>query len=324
MIMSRTFVPGALSALAAVAWLSTTATPAAAQSQGLGETGRLQALIDELKSQLDRGERERLIDPWYLRDLRGIIGRYDWPWAKLVFSDDFSGKGPQPEPPWKVTAGEFLIDWRYGLRSVVKPAVAQAETAPPAKQPAKREAVQQLFGQILQQAIKGKEDKPASEQPAPETAQPAPAPSFAAAMAPVPIGSAFALRVELTSRPAEGVARQRFEFGPYQGEAASAGYRLAYAPAAAAGAPSLELLALSARGTASTVEIYDQPLALQDGQPHVVEWTRDAAGAMVVTVDGARVMAVSDRSFRDPFDGFALVNGGGDYALRSLTIHATN
>ena len=37
-------------------------------------------------------------------------------------------------------------------------------------------------------------------------------------------------------------------------------------------------------------------------------------------VDGAEVMNVVDRGFRDPLDGVALVNSGGDYALRSITI----
>jgi hypothetical protein len=45
---------------------------------------------------------------------------------------------------------------------------------------------------------------------------------------------------------------------------------------------------------------------------------------MVVKVDGAQVMEVTDRSYRDPFDGIALVNGGGDYALRSITIDGTS
>jgi hypothetical protein len=35
-------------------------------------------------------------------------------------------------------------------------------------------------------------------------------------------------------------------------------------------------------------------------------------------------MEVTDRSFRDPFDGIALVNGGGDYALRSITVDGTS
>ena len=45
---------------------------------------------------------------------------------------------------------------------------------------------------------------------------------------------------------------------------------------------------------------------------------------MVIKIDGAQVMEVTDRGFRDPFDGIAVVNGGGDYALRSITIDGTS
>jgi hypothetical protein len=114
----------------------------------------------------------------------------------------------------------------------------------------------------------------------------------------------------------------RFEFGPYQGAQASAGYRLAYTSNPSQGTPGWELLRLSSRGT-STLELHDQPLKLEDQQGHTLVWTRDTAGAMAVSLDGTELFQVTDRSFRDPFDGFALINSGGDYALRRITIDGT-
>lgn len=290
-------------------------------AQDPAEGNRLQALIQELKGQLDRGERERLIDPWFLRDLRQVLRAYEWPWTTRLFSDDFSGRGPQPGPPWKVTSGEVLIDWRFGLRSVVEPGPAPAPAPAPAEeQPraSETESVRQLFGQFLEQALEPKE----RTEPSGGATAPAPgaAPAFATAFAPVAITNAFAVRLEMTSRPVEGLTQGRFEFGPYQGENAAAGYRLAYVPG---GSPGLELVGLSARGTTATIEVHDQALALEDGQAHVFEWTRDSAGRMAVKLDGASVMSVTDRRFNEPFDGFAVVNSGGDYALRSLTIDGT-
>lgn len=283
--------------------------PAAAQSQPTGE-GQLQDLIKELKTQLQRGERERLIDPWFLRDLRETIGRYEYPWGKRLFSDDFSGRGPQPDPPWQITAGEFLIDWRYGLRSVVR----ARPQAPEERQVTEEEAIKQLFGEILKEAIRGKEEqREPTEAPLAEA-------GFAAAIAPVTITNAFALRLEMTSRVVEGVVGSRFEFGPYQGKETSVGYRLVYMPGVT---PSLELISVSPRGTVSTIELYSKPLELEDGQVHIIEWTRDAGGRMVIRVDGTEVMNVADRRFRERFDGFAVVNSGGDYALRSITIDGT-
>ena len=282
---------------------------AVAQSQPTGQ-GQIEELIDELKIQLQRGERERLIDPWFLRDLRLTIGRYEYPWGKRLFSDDFSGRGPQPDPPWQVAEGEFLIDWRYGLRSVVKPRRQAREE----RGATEEEAVGQLLGELLREAMRGKE-----EQQRPADVTPA-EPGFAAAIAPAMITNAFALRLEMTSRPVEGTVAPRFEMGPYQGKEASVGYRLVYISGAT---PSLELISVSPCGTVSTIELYGKPLELEDGQVHVIEWTRAVDGLMVIRVDGNEVMNVADRRLRDPFDGFAVVNSGGDYALRSITIDGT-
>ncbi len=102
-------------ALAAIAAGATTGSgPAAAQSESADGGKRLQALIKELRGEFARGERKQLIDPWYLRDLHKALERYENPWARRLFSDDFSGREPEPDPPWRVVAGEFLIDWRYG------------------------------------------------------------------------------------------------------------------------------------------------------------------------------------------------------------------
>lgn len=282
-----------------------------AQTGAQGQSDQLQSLIQELKSQLERGEKERLIDPWFLRDLRQVLGRYEYPWTKRLFQDEFAGRGPQPDPPWEVTAGEFLIDWRHGLRSVVRPK-ATSGSGSGSGTGSGDEAVKQLFGRMLEQAITGEERG--------STGETAPAdPGYAAAVARTPITNAFAIRLELTSRPVDSATRPRLEFGPYQGQNAESGYRLVYMPDASS---SLELVSVSPRGT-STVEIHGQSLALQDGQVHTIEWTRTSTGAMVVTVDGTEVMNVTDRRFRDPFDGFAVVNSGGDYALRKLTIDGT-
>jgi hypothetical protein len=300
-------------ALAAIAVGATTLSElAAAQSAPAGGDQQLENLIKELRDELKRGESERLIDPWYLRDLRKVLRRYENPWGKRLFSDNFSGRGPQPDPPWRVTAGEFLIDWRYGLRTVVEPPPVRQQQQ---TQSSDKDQMKQLFGQILEQALQGQQGGQGAEQPPPPAD-----PGFAAVIAPVKVTNAFALRVELTSRMVQGSAEPRFEFGPYQGANASAGYRLAYRPGVSAGQASLELLRLSARGGTSSIEVYDMPLKLEDGKDHVIEWTRAPGGHMVVRIDGAEVMNVTDRSFRDAFDGVALVNSGGDYALKSITI----
>jgi hypothetical protein len=282
---------------------------APAQAQGVEPGNQVQALVNELRAELDRAEKDRLADPWFVRDMRQILDRYDFPWQVRILHDDFSGQGPGPDQPWRVTAGEFLIDWRHGLRSVIEPP-RQTQT-----QSQQQDPTAALVGALLQQALTGDQG---SQQTT--TSQ---EPTYAAMIAPVRISNAFAIEIELSSRPVSGVSSGRFEFGPYQGEGANAGYRLAYSPGAPAGSPSLELLRVSTRGTTSTLEFHDQPLNLQDGQPHTLTWTRDRAGAMVVKLDGQVLMETTDRSYRDAFDGLAMVNGGGDYAFRRVTIDGT-
>ncbi len=280
---------------------------APAQAQGVEPGNQVQTLVNELRAELDRAEKDRLADPWFLRDLRQILDRYDFPWQVRILHDDFSGQGPGPDGPWRVTAGEFLIDWRHGLRTVIKPprqTQSQQQSDPTAA----------LIGALLQQALTG-------EQGGQQTTSQEP--TYAAMIAPARISNAFAIEIELSSRPVDGVSTGRLEFGPYQGEGANAGYRLVYSPGAPAGSPSLELLRVSSRGTTSTLEFYDQPLSLQDGQPHTLTWTRDRAGMMVVKLDGQVLMETTDRSYRDPFDGLAVVNSGGDYAFRRVTIDGT-
>lgn len=290
--------------LAAGSW------PAAGLAQEAESGNQLQALVDELRAELNRAERERLADPWLLRDLRQILDRYDFPWQARILYDDFSGRGPGPDAPWRVTAGEYLIDWRYGLRSVIEPP-RQTRTG----QVQEQDPVGALVGTLLQQALGGKQTGQQSSATQQAT--------YAAMIAPVRISNAFAIEMELSSRPVGGVAEGRFEIGPYQGEAANAGYRLAVSPGAQPGSPSLELLRVSPRGTVSTLEFYDEPINLQDGQAHTLTWTRDRAGLMVVRLDGQELFETADRGYRESFDGLAVVNSGGDFALRRVTVDGT-
>lgn len=182
---------------------TTSSGPAGAQSNPAGEDKQLKALVKELKNELKRGEPERLIDPWYLHDLRKILGRYEIPWSKRLFSDNFSGRGPQPDPPWQVTAGKILIDWRYGLCMVVEPPVQQQT------QSSDKDRMKQLFGQLLQQALTDELGGQTAQQPSSPSDR-----GFAAAIAPVKITNAFALRVELTSRVVKGSRSRASSSGP--------------------------------------------------------------------------------------------------------------
>ena len=83
------------------------------------------------------------------------------------------------------------------------------------------------------------------------------------------------------------------------------------------------MLRVTKRGE-SVIDAYQQPLNLEDQRTHLLEWTRDKEGNMVVKVDGATLMRSTDRAVQKDFNGFAFINNGGDYALRQVVVSGVN
>ena len=95
------------------------------------------------------------------------------------------------------------------------------------------------------------------------------------------------------------------------------GYRLAYNAGAHR---SVELLRVGGRGSA-VIDSRRLNAGIEDGRVHTVLLTRDALGALAVSIDGKEIMRVTDRGFRDSFDAFVLINRGGDYTVRSIAVY---
>ena len=211
--------------------------------------------------------------------------------------DDFTDGDYLSNPAWTAFGSAIDAGDDTGLVMRVAP------SAPPAAEPAREDLAAQLLGNFLRQAID--RDNAAPAQPDGGTAR---------ITTSLTIPNAFALRVQLSSATS---GTGRLEFAVVQGNDA-VGYRLAYNPNMR---PGLELVRVSSRGTA----IVDAPrgqIELEDGQIHLLEFTRDADGEMVVSVDGGEVLRVADRLFRAQFDGISIVNHGGDYDLRGLARRA--
>ena len=68
---------------------------------------------------------------------------------------------------------------------------------------------------------------------------------------------------------------------------------------------------------------YTKPLNLIDDTAHAFMWTRNEKGEMAVSVDGSEILRVKDNRFIGDFTGFTLVNRGGDFGIRSVTISGT-
>lgn len=300
--------------------------PAFAQDPGAGGEQQLQRLIEDVRELLDRAERERTADPWLIRDLRAVLDKYDWPWTKDIYAQDFTRPADGLPEPWRVVTGAFKVDRTLGLRTVVprtEPRAAQQE--PPqekAEQPQERGTrMRELLGQMLEEAVRPEGGQAESQQQQGQQA-PAAEPAQGRAVAPLDITNAFALRVEFSVRAVSGTGGG-FAIGPYQGEEGEAGYRLIYHPEPRGEAPAFELVKRSPRGTESTVEFHRGEVAIEDGASHAILWTRDRDGRMQIDLDGQTLIEATDRGFADPFRGLAMVNTGGDYAVRSLVVKGT-
>src|SRR6185369_14613103 len=114
---------------------------------------------------------------------------------------------------------------------------------------------------------------------------------------PVAITDQFQIKLTMLSGGERG---GQLNFGPYADKRAESSYQLTYEPAAARG---LVLSRLS-NGSTQTLASSGGSVDLEDGQAHVIEWTRGPAGKMAVTVDGKAVLQATDVWKHKPFNGF--------------------
>lgn len=260
----------------------------------------LQKMVDELDALVDEATKAKAANPVFLQDLRDLAARYKAAAAPAaapapvtlsrLLTDTFADGNYTANPAWKVSAGEYRIETTgnyVGLRSSV---AAQPATA------ASGNLAAAVLGALLQ----------------PQSPGSAGGAKHASIYTPLKISNVFAVELELASKFTGG----RFDFGPYQGASGGYAYRVAYFPGTAEG---LQLLRVTPQGS-TVIGSYKKQLFLEDRQRHKIRWTRDAAGAMTVSVDGTQVIAATDAGLKDPFDGFLMINSGGDYAIRSVAI----
>lgn len=294
-------------AFAVLAIGAASAVPAAAKAQSGEDQPRIDALIGELRTLIERGEEKREADPWFLQDLRALVRKYDWPWQNVVYDQSFLEGGNDNLPPgWQPIQGRYRMEPNAGYRTMV-------ETRPEQRgQRSSEEVVGALVGTLLSKALNknGGNDNASSQS------------RYTSALAATEnagFSNAFAVTVRLSIRSMQNTLG-RVGFGPYQGDATGGGYRLYYLTGSTPGERRFELVRRSSRGTVSTIEFYQGDLGIEDGQEHEILWTRDREGNMTVSVDGTAIISANDRSFSDPFDGIAFVNTGGDAAVSYMKI----
>lgn len=262
-------------------------------------------LVDHLKELIQRAEPDPRSNPWLLQRLRDLVRRYDWPWRVSLLYDDFHDGEYASNPPWIVSNGDFWVARGLGLRSVFDPPENQSQRSSDRK--SENPAIE-ILGGIL---WGGKE----REERSPQT----PPPSTAEIYTKLRVSNAFAVKLQLRSR-SYAHRNNRFEIGPYMGDERNWGYRLTYD----SGKKESFTLMRAAPGRSAVIEIYDRAVDLEDGKPHNIEWRRSDNGEMVVLLDDNEIIRTVDRAYGGPFDGFSVINKGGDYELRQISIHGTD
>jgi peptidoglycan hydrolase-like protein with peptidoglycan-binding domain len=198
--------------------------------------------------------------------------------------DDFTDGDHTRNPAWRIASGRFDVRGG-GLNSTMIPPSERAE-----------DMGRQILSDILQQQL-------GFTLPGQETA--------AVAYLPTRIGSEFRITT-VVSGSAE--AHSHLDLGPYQGDKLNHGYRLNYR----ANQPRpLQLIVVNESGISM---IASARLPLDSGGPHRLVWARDSEGRMTVTRNDEIVIDVVDRTENDSFDGFSLINAGGDWTLHEVII----
>ena len=271
---------------------------------GQGGGARTQELVDRLKEVIREVEQDRRSNPSVARQLRDLVRRYDWPWRVSLLFDDFRDGDFTYDPRWIVNNGEFRVARGAGLRSYFDPTPSGKYRTSDRRSDS---PALELLGELL---LGGRERAVAETQSGWK--------SEAEIFTRVGITKAFALKLQLHIK--NYVDRNtRLEFGLFQGEERSSGYRLAYESASS---PSLSLLRVGPNRSA-VIEMVDQGIVLEDGAAHTIEWRRSVAGEMVVLLDNREVIRAVDRAYDDPFDGFVVINKGGDFELKQVSILGT-
>ncbi|MDA1057580.1 MAG: hypothetical protein O3C65_02745 [Proteobacteria bacterium] len=262
-------------------------------------------MIDELRRLTDDADRARAADPVFLRDLRSLAARYDNPWRQRLVEDDFRDGEFAANPAWLVGTGEFFVS-QSGLESRTTAAVAARPNSGSGNTPSTEDVVVGVIANLLTRRLT--DDRTPSPQTAPQPA------SAAQIYLPAKISNPFSITAEIYQR----TAGTSLELLVYQGAGRSAGYSLLFEPGKKA------LLIRRASSGAAVVQESASAVTFTVNTIHALEWTRNADGFMTVRLDGNPVMETLDRGFRHPFDGFSLINRGGEYGLASVRIDGTS
>ena len=199
--------------------------------------------------------------------------------------DDFADGDHTRNPTWQVAVGHFEVR-NGGLHST---------TLPPSEQPANmgRQMLSELLQRQLGFALPGGEI------------------AAAAAYLPIEIDPEFKITT-VVSGSAEG--HSHLDLGLYQGDKLNHGYRFNYRISEPR---PLQLVVVNESGVSL---IASAKLPPDNDRALRLVWERNAEGRMTVTHNERILMDVVDSSVSGRFNGFSLINAGGEWTLYELIV----
>lgn len=132
-----------------------------------------------------------------------------------------------------------------------------------------------------------------------------------AAQTTVSIPDSFRITAELSGRDFAG---GQVNIGPYRGNQLGHGYRLAYIEDDGG------LLALLRITSDDQMVLDSTSLSLSNNETVSLDWERQSNGLMTVSANGNVVLQARDNRGSGGFDGFSLINAGGEWTLHSVAV----
>ena len=276
-----------------------------------------QEMVDELRGLIDRAQRQRAARPRFLRDLGALADRHDYPWRRPIVREYFRDGDFTRDPHWRVASGEFVMNWSGGLYSRVRPG-GRLDLRGPSRDDRQSK---KITGEDIAKAIfKGLLNRPDQSETREHAGTASREPARIVLLQ--RITSAFAIHAVFAANSGRrGDDRSDdwggFDFGVIDNQRRAQGYRLSYTPATG-----LTLFRTSG-GDARAIAGSDRGFGLDGRRDHVIDWSRDRGGHFHLSLDGQDILAASDQVSGRDFEGFYLINRGGEFILRSLTIDGT-
>ncbi|MGK9244284.1 hypothetical protein KXS07_18200 [Inquilinus limosus] len=296
----------------AAALLSTTALAPTAMAQTTQryapwqppQQDQTRALLDDLSRMVNQAERDRAASPDFIADLKGLMQRYSASASTAAPAAPSPAEPPaQPPVPAQPPAA----------------APAPAPGQPPAQPASASLAGTRVFSDDFSDgnytanpawtSLQGSWTVDGRGLHSDTKAAAGQQGGVAAIALQQGLKNSFGLEFDLTDVANQG----QFEIRVYQGASKDSGYRLVYLPS---NSPVFALYRAGRSGITQVAQTTNTA-PLRRGDRTRITWTRDAAGRMVVALDGKTVIEASDNGFRDGWNGVMLVNFGGDFAVRS-------